>query len=516
MCGIIGVIVSPKGALNNNKTFNKIRGIFENQQSRGVDGAGFVVSRGDKGWYNTVGKRYRTTEALSLFRNRKQISKELKENAKLIFHHRFPTSNLNVERNNHPIFNEKKTLALVHNGIVSNASTLIKELRKSKHVFETGTLDTTDEPNDSETIVHLIEEGLKGSHKTDEAIVKAINHVNGKATGTITIAFILKGKTGVYLWVRGNPLIIYKDKLNNLYFSSEMPVNQGYKIVQRIGQNDIYKLTSTKAKKIGETLPSEIPVYVYQTENYNLSTENALRKQYGSTYFDKEDDEYLYVDGEGWISLDKLNEERKLQQNKDLDLENWINPQTKLFINYEEKGDLSGIEEKIFGLTNYYQSLDFTKDDSIALTQDLVTFVDELLASAMSRIEGKEKAMNTIIARIQILESEKKDLRNKGYASEGMVTYTKIQLNKILMLRNTTLKNKGINDLLHTWEQFFPDEKDKDEIVYDEEEEGDYMRTEEEEQERNLQMLEEDNEKAEMREQHNQFNDYTGLRELFE
>ena len=86
-----------------------------------------------------------------------------------IGHTRWATHGKVTQQNAHPLHNTKKTIAIVHNGIIENYQTLKKQLQQNGTSFTTQT--------DSETIAHLID-----THYTttfQHAILKTITEING-------------------------------------------------------------------------------------------------------------------------------------------------------------------------------------------------------------------------------------------------------------------------------------------------------------------------------------------------
>jgi hypothetical protein len=99
-------------------------------------------------------------------------------------------------RNNHPIFN-KKGMALIHNGVITN----YKELAKEKKIKLDGEVD-------SEIILKLIEPDWWGS-------IKSLNELSG---GFACAAIYAGNPEQVVLFRHTNPIVFYMDKARDILF----------------------------------------------------------------------------------------------------------------------------------------------------------------------------------------------------------------------------------------------------------------------------------------------------------
>jgi hypothetical protein len=115
----------------------------------------------------------------------------------MILHCRAGTGgSANDNRNNHPIFN-KKGMALIHNGVISNH----KELAKEYKVKLDGEVD-------SEIILKLIEEKWWGS-------IKNLNDLTG---GFACAAIYIEQPEHLLLFRHNNPIVLYMDKERDILF----------------------------------------------------------------------------------------------------------------------------------------------------------------------------------------------------------------------------------------------------------------------------------------------------------
>ena len=73
------------------------------------------------------------------------------------------------ERNAHPLLDERKEVAVVHNGIIENATALRRMLEEHGHTFTSET--------DTEVLAHLIEAAFDGN--LEDAVIDALHQVEG-------------------------------------------------------------------------------------------------------------------------------------------------------------------------------------------------------------------------------------------------------------------------------------------------------------------------------------------------
>ncbi len=88
-----------------------------------------------------------------------------------IAHTRWATHGPPTQPNAHPHESQKGDIALVHNGIIENASILRKQLEGLGYTFRSET--------DTEVVVHLIDEAFKKNEKLEDAVAAALLQVDG-------------------------------------------------------------------------------------------------------------------------------------------------------------------------------------------------------------------------------------------------------------------------------------------------------------------------------------------------
>ncbi|UWX57754.1 glutamine--fructose-6-phosphate transaminase (isomerizing) [Chlorobaculum sp. MV4-Y] len=186
MCGIIGYIGRREAApllLNGLKRL----------EYRGYDSAGMAVLNGSLQMLKKKGSVSNLEELLN-------VSGTVMLGATVgIAHTRWATHGDPSDRNAHPHMNVSDDIALIHNGIIENYSTLKQELMSEGYEFESDT--------DSEVLVHLIDRiwkndpviGLEG------AVRQALRHVEG-AYGICVVSSREPDK--IVVARKGSPLVI--------------------------------------------------------------------------------------------------------------------------------------------------------------------------------------------------------------------------------------------------------------------------------------------------------------------
>ena len=191
MCGIVGY-VGPRVA-----TPLLIEGL-KRLEYRGYDSAGVAVMNGNGlETRKAAGKISRLEAALGADPLHGSIG---------IAHTRWATHGAPTEVNAHPHINESCSVAVVHNGIIENATALRQKLEENGHVFVSET--------DTEVLAHLIEEHFDGN--LEDAVVQALRHVEG----TYGIAVVHEDDpTKIVAARKGSPLLVGLGKGENFLAS---------------------------------------------------------------------------------------------------------------------------------------------------------------------------------------------------------------------------------------------------------------------------------------------------------
>jgi glucosamine--fructose-6-phosphate aminotransferase (isomerizing) len=180
MCGIIGILGDQPAAPRLVEALKRL-------EYRGYDSAGVALLEGGKL------KRLRAPGKLSNL-DAKVRETPLKASVG-IGHTRWATHGQPNETNAHP--HASGRVAIVHNGIIENFRELREAMEARGRKFETET--------DSETIAHLIDEGLSKGLKPKEAFKATLDQLRG----AFAIAAIIEGEDNLILGGRrGSPLVI--------------------------------------------------------------------------------------------------------------------------------------------------------------------------------------------------------------------------------------------------------------------------------------------------------------------
>jgi glutamine---fructose-6-phosphate transaminase (isomerizing) len=180
MCGIIGILSDQPAALRLVEALKRL-------EYRGYDSAGVALLEGGKL------KRLRAPGKLN---NLDEKVREISLKAGVgIGHTRWATHGQPNETNAHP--HAAGRVAIVHNGIIENFRELREAMEARGRKFETET--------DSETIAHLIDEGLGKGLSPKDAFKATLDQLRG----AFAIAAIIEGEDNLILGGRrGSPLVV--------------------------------------------------------------------------------------------------------------------------------------------------------------------------------------------------------------------------------------------------------------------------------------------------------------------
>jgi len=180
MCGIIGILSDQPAAPRLVEALKRL-------EYRGYDSAGVALLEGGRL------KRLRAPGKLA---NLDEKVREISLKAGVgIGHTRWATHGQPNETNAHP--HAAGRVAIVHNGIIENFRDLREAMEARGRKFETET--------DSETIAHLIDEGLGKGLAPKDAFKAALDQLRG----AFAIAAIVEGEDNLILGGRrGSPLVI--------------------------------------------------------------------------------------------------------------------------------------------------------------------------------------------------------------------------------------------------------------------------------------------------------------------
>jgi glucosamine--fructose-6-phosphate aminotransferase (isomerizing) len=180
MCGIVGY-VGPKLV-----TPLLLEGL-KRLEYRGYDSAGLAVMNGRGVETRKVAGKISRLESL--------VTAHPLSGTLGIGHTRWATHGAPNEVNAHPHVDEKHEFAVVHNGIIENATSLRRKLEDLGHVFTSET--------DTEVLVHLIEAAFDGS--LEDAVIEALHQVEG-AYGIAVVSS--RDPNKIVAARKGSPLLV--------------------------------------------------------------------------------------------------------------------------------------------------------------------------------------------------------------------------------------------------------------------------------------------------------------------
>jgi len=191
MCGIVGYV-------GNKFVDSLLIAGLERLEYRGYDSAGIAtLNKGRLKIRKQAGKIQLLKEKLK----EKPLGGELG-----IGHTRWATHGKPTTKNAHPHIDCKKSLAIVHNGIIENYLELRKKLIGEGHIFKTDT--------DTEVIAHLIEKYL------DKGLLRATQKAIKKLKGSYALAIISRSEPDkIVVAKRDSPLVIGIGKDENFIAS---------------------------------------------------------------------------------------------------------------------------------------------------------------------------------------------------------------------------------------------------------------------------------------------------------
>ncbi len=192
MCGIVAYI-------GHREVYPILIKGLQRLEYRGYDSAGIAILNGDLKVYKKAGK----VSELNNFAKDKDVSGTIG-----MGHTRWATHGEPNDRNAHPHYSQSEKLAVIHNGIIENYSSIKAELSKRGHIFKSDT--------DTEVLIHLIEDIHDNAHVSlDEAVRLAL----GEVIGAYAIVVLSKDNPNELICARkGSPIVLGVGKNNDEFF----------------------------------------------------------------------------------------------------------------------------------------------------------------------------------------------------------------------------------------------------------------------------------------------------------
>lgn len=213
MCGIVGYI-------GFREAYPVIINGLKRLEYRGYDSAGVALENSELNIYKKAGK----VSALEEFVKDKDLSGTIG-----MGHTRWATHGVPSDRNSHPHTSDSHKLAIIHNGIIENYSSLKEEMIKRGHHFSSDT--------DTEVLIHLVEDIQLNAHvPLEEAVRMALTEV----IGAYAIVIMSKDEPGLLIAARkGSPLVIGVGAGEYFIASDASPIVEYTKNVIYLNDNEI-------------------------------------------------------------------------------------------------------------------------------------------------------------------------------------------------------------------------------------------------------------------------------------
>ena len=213
MCGIVGYIGYRDAWPIIIKGLHRL-------EYRGYDSAGVALMNGTLNIYKKAGKVSDLEKSVATSNLEGKIG---------MGHTRWATHGEPSDRNSHPHTSGDKRLAIIHNGIIENYSSLKEALISRGHIF---TSDT-----DTEVLIHLIEDIRKQTGlDLREAVRIALNEV----IGAYAIVIMSKDDPDELIAARkGSPLVLGVGEKEYFIASDASPIIEYTKNVIYLNDNEI-------------------------------------------------------------------------------------------------------------------------------------------------------------------------------------------------------------------------------------------------------------------------------------
>jgi len=219
MCGIFGFIGKRSAAPLLLEGLRRL-------EYRGYDSSGIVVKNGYLNVHKKVGK---VSELAKVLPNHL-------EGKSGIAHTRWATHGSVTNENAHPHLSSNEKIALVHNGIIDNATGIRNRLMSKGYQFKSDT--------DSEALVHMISIGIESGQTPLESVRQSLRRV----TGTWGLCVLFKDHDEIICARNGSPLIIGRGNGETFISSDPHALSQHTSNVYYLEDGDLATVTSTSVE----------------------------------------------------------------------------------------------------------------------------------------------------------------------------------------------------------------------------------------------------------------------------
>jgi glucosamine--fructose-6-phosphate aminotransferase (isomerizing) len=221
MCGIVGIV-------SDNNVSGKLFNGLANLEYRGYDSVGMsFIKKGKLTIRKGVGKLEEVHKKVNFLKLKGSIG---------IGHCRWSTHGGVTENNAHPHVDCKKSISVVHNGIIENYSELKESLIQKGHKFYSQT--------DTEVIAHLIEDNLKDS-QIEDAVRNALKRIDG----SYALGILFADAPGKLIAARNESPLVIGIGNNENFIASDVPsiLSNTNKIIY-LDDREMAVLTKNEAK----------------------------------------------------------------------------------------------------------------------------------------------------------------------------------------------------------------------------------------------------------------------------
>jgi glucosamine--fructose-6-phosphate aminotransferase (isomerizing) len=224
VCGIVGYVGEQQA------TKVLLAGL-KHLEYRGYDSAGIALADvASITSFKKAGKLANLQELL----NQSQVP----EATSGIGHTRWATHGAPNDQNAHPHLDEANQIAIIHNGIIENFSSLRAELSAAGYKFKSET--------DTEVVAHLLAQQLS---KSDSDLATAMRNVCQRLKGAFTLVAISATQPGLIVGARRNsPLVVGLGDGENFLASDVSAFISYTKSALELGQDQVVEITKDSIK----------------------------------------------------------------------------------------------------------------------------------------------------------------------------------------------------------------------------------------------------------------------------
>ena len=242
MCGIVGIISK------NNSIPTVIDGL-KALEYRGYDSAGIGFIHNNK---------IKEIKCVGKINNLKRIFNKQKNKSSIVIGHtRWATHGKPSKKNSHPFI--KNDCALVHNGIIENYESLIKQYKINKKLLKSET--------DSEVIVEIFNQ----LYKKNRNPCKILKQISKDIKGTYAFVLIINDSNKIYGIKKGSPLIIGLSESEISLSSDILGLPKSCRNIIYLEDNNIIEISLNKYKILNNNKIQHKKLHEYVGSGRNIN-----------------------------------------------------------------------------------------------------------------------------------------------------------------------------------------------------------------------------------------------------